>query len=55
VKAGAAPRYGTCVIDRPAICRNIISARYGALPVPGDAIVNLPGCDLTKSMNSLSE
>jgi hypothetical protein len=39
----------------PAICRNSISAKYGALPVPGDAIVSLPGRALAWAMNSLSD
>jgi hypothetical protein len=39
----------------PAICKNNISAKNGALPVPGDAIVSLPGRDLAWSMNSLIE
>lgn len=55
VKAGAAPLYGTCVMLSPAICKNIIAARYGALPVPGDAMVSLPGWALTQAMHSPSE
>ena len=39
----------------PAICRNSISARNGALPVPGDAMVSLPGLDLAWAMSSLIE
>jgi hypothetical protein len=33
-------------MQRSVICRNNISAKNGALPVPGDAIVSLPGRDL---------
>ena len=29
----------------PAICKNSISAKNGALPVPGEAMVSLPGRD----------
>jgi len=40
------PKIETCVILMSAICKNNISAKNGALPVPGDAIVSLPGWDL---------
>ena len=42
LNAGAAPRYGTCVICNPAICRKSAAVRCGALPVPGEPMTSLP-------------
>src|SRR5262245_59721994 len=41
--AGPAPRYGTCIMLMPAMVLNNSPAKWGWVPVPGDAMVILPG------------
>ena len=41
-------------MSMPAIVLNSSMARCGALPVPGDAIVSLPGLALACAMNSFT-
>ena len=46
VSAGAAPRYGTCTMSTPAIILNSSPATWGAVPLPAEAMLSLPGLAL---------
>ena len=52
VSAGTELRYGTCTMLTPVIILNISPATCPALPIPGDAILSLPGWALAKAISS---
>src|SRR5262245_18762969 len=52
VRAGAPPRYGTWTRFRPAMMLNSSPAKCGWVPMPGDAMLILPGLALAYAINS---
>src|SRR5262249_32151211 len=50
--AGPPPRYGTCTMSTPVTLLNSSQYMWGALPIPAEATVSLPGLLLAKAISS---